>query len=84
MAFRLCVRGLVHARVEADRRWFATKVTRVCGRSDRVEAARRMMQAVRGTETGGRQETPVKQRPSSKEPLAQYGAFVYEKTELVV
>ena len=43
-----------------------------------------MMQAVRGTETGGRQETPVKQRPSSKEPLAQYGAFVYEKTELVV
>ena len=27
MAFRLCVRGLVHARTEADRRCFATKVT---------------------------------------------------------
>ena len=39
-------------------------------RSKEAEAARRMMQAVRGTEAGGRQETPVKQRSAIKGRLA--------------
>ena len=45
----------------------ATKVTGFSGRSDRAEAARRMMQAVQGTERGGHQGATMKQRSTIKD-----------------